>query len=851
MWSRPVRTLLTVASIIIGVAATVAVSIVTATTRESYETLFSAVQGRAALDVAAVSSASIPEELVPEVAAVDGVAAAVPIVQQLSAMTVGEQRVRLRVMGIDTERDSAVRNLRATAGRMLGPEDREEDNVMLEAEFARQLGINAGDTIRLLTRRRFRGERFGPVDMNVVGLVEFANASTQPELGLVFMTLERAQARYLGPGLIDVIQVVPEQNADVERLQERIQQILPEGIEARPPRASNLLEGTLKSSQQGLTLTTAFSLLLAGFIILNTFLMNIGERRRHLAIMRVVGATRQQIVWGILRESLGLGALGTLLGIGLGLVTAWLLTDLLARILDVALPSATQFMTSPWPYVLALLFGFILSTAGAVLPAVRAGRVSPLEGMSWVTRSDIAGAPRKYLYVGLIVFTISAIVIAAGIAGYISIDIPTYGAVGLLIGVVLIVPFILKPLASLAAWPARWIYRVEADLALKQILRHQGRTALTVGVLFIAGSTGVGMAHSILDNVRDVEEWYRKALIGDYYVRAMLPDVSTGMSADLPEDVGPELEAVDGIAYLDRVKLVEVQLSRPQDLPGKAEFPELTAIVVAREYNEPGELPLDLVSGDLNQLREQMAAGQAVIGTILANKMNLSAGDTVEVATQDGKRSIRIAAVTNDYLVGGQTVYLEWNNAKELFGFQGVDGFIIRAERDKLLEIRPELEQITRRYGVLLHSSADIGRQIDRIVLGIDGFLWGLVALGFVVAAFGVVNTLSMNVLEQTRELGVLRMIAMTKRQVRRTILTQAMIIGLVGLLPGVLAGLAVAYVINLAMEPSFGRPIEFNLHPWMMLSSFVGAMIITLIAAYIPAERAARINVVEALHYE
>ena len=119
------------------------------------------------------------------------------------------------------------------------------------------------------------------------------------------------------------------------------------------------------------------------------------------------------------------------------------------------------------------------------------------------------------------------------------------------------------------------------------------------------------------------------------------------------------------------------------------------------------------------------------------------------------------------------------------------------------------------------------------------------------VAAFGFVNTLTMNVLEQTRELGLLRIVAMTKKQVRRTILMQALIIGGVGLPPGILLGVGVAYVINLAMMPSFGHPVRFELHPEMLLATLIGAFVIVVIAAVIPARRATRINVVEALHYE
>ena len=121
----------------------------------------------------------------------------------------------------------------------------------------------------------------------------------------------------------------------------------------------------------------------------------------------------------------------------------------------------------------------------------------------------------------------------------------------------------------------------------------------------------------------------------------------------------------------------------------------------------------------------------------------------------------------------------------------------------------------------------------------------------FVVAAIGVVNTLTMNVLEQTRELGLLRIVAMTKSQVRWTILMQAIIIGCISLPSGVAMGIVVAYFLNMAMPASIGRPIDFHLYPRLVILTLLGAFAIVLIAAFFPARRATRINVVEALHYE
>ena len=137
------------------------------------------------------------------------------------------------------------------------------------------------------------------------------------------------------------------------------------------------------------------------------------------------------------------------------------------------------------------------------------------------------------------------------------------------------------------------------------------------------------------------------------------------------------------------------------------------------------------------------------------------------------------------------------------------------------------------------------------MILGIDGCLWGLVALGFIVAAFGLVNTLSMNVLEQTREIGLLRLVAMTKRQVRRTILVQAMLLGFLGVATGVIAGLGVAYLMNLTMWEAIGHEIALGFHPWLLAITLFGASVLTGLAGWLPARKAANINMIEALHYE
>jgi putative ABC transport system permease protein len=186
-------------------------------------------------------------------------------------------------------------------------------------------------------------------------------------------------------------------------------------------------------------------------------------------------------------------------------------------------------------------------------------------------------------------------------------------------------------------------------------------------------------------------------------------------------------------------------------------------------------------------------------------------GDELPIETREGVKRLKIAGLFNEYMVGGLSVYMARPLAKELFQVEGVDAYVIRAVPERLNDVKAQLQAICEKHGVLLHSFAEISKIIDGMIRGIQGSLWAVLILGFVVAAFGVVNTLTMNVLEQTRELGLLRIVAMTRWQVRKTIFTQAAMIGGLGLVPGTASGLAVGYLIHLATMPATGHPVELK----------------------------------------
>jgi putative ABC transport system permease protein len=229
----------------------------------------------------------------------------------------------------------------------------------------------------------------------------------------------------------------------------------------------------------------------------------------------------------------------------------------------------------------------------------------------------------------------------------------------------------------------------------------------------------------------------------------------------------------------------------------------------------------------------------------------LGVGDKIPLETQTGTVQLTVAATVNDYMAGGLTIYLTREVASDLLSVTGVDAYVIQAEPAKMEQLEQQLQQYCRDNGLLLQSYADLVQSIDAMINGVVASLWMLLALGCVIAALGLVNTLTMNILEQTREIGMLRVVAMTRGQVRRMIFAQATLLGLIGLVPGAISGVFVAYAISLSAQSVLGHAITFHFRPGLVLGCLVVGLLTVLLSSLIPAERAARLQLSSALHYE
>lgn len=831
---RPGRTLLTLAGIVIGVATVVAVTATIRATRQSYRAMFDEVGGKASLEVVAPGQGGFdPRPVYEVIESIKGVRGAVGLIQTRAGMVGAWGIAPVLVLGVDPEADLVMRTRELDRGTDIV----KQDGILLETKFAEQHSLTLGDRVTL-------GAEQGLTILPVVGLLKASGPALFNGGAIVVMRLSSAQKLFGMPGKVNSVQIVLEEGGSSERMSETINKRLTGGLQAQAPLArAGLAQGSLMSTEQALSALSVVSLVGGGFVILNAFLMNLGERRRQLAILRALGTTRRQVTRLLLHEALLLGIAGTVLGMMAGTGLARGMVKMHEKILGITLPPLQIGLE---PFVLALFFGPGLALVATIIPAWQAGQRSPLEAMRPRRSTPEAGEARSSwpLRIGLLSVAMCASFLLGALNSWWPSEVnslllaPTMML--FLFGCVLVLPSILTPLMALTRRLLAPLFGMEGGIALRQLERRHTRTALTVGVLFIGVIVTIGFGSSLLNNIHDIDRWYREAIPADILVRGSMPDAGTLWASPIPLRYGEELnERLDGKAEVGRINFVQVTVKGHP------------AILIAREFPSHRSLAMALVEGDETEVREGLARGEIVVGTALVHRTGLGKGDELPLMTLEGEKKLRIVGVTKEYTVGGMALYANWETTNRLMHLQSINAFEVYANAGRTEEV----ENIVRAYcgekKLLAQSNAQLRAFVDGVVAGVEGFLWVLIALEFVVAALGVVNTLTMNVTEQTRELGVLRAIGLKRGQVRKMVTAQAAALGILSVLPGVPAGIALAWLMNAATYPFSGHRVDFQLRPGFVATCAVLTLIVALLTSLLPARRASRLRIIEALHYE
>ncbi len=530
-----------------------------------------------------------------------------------------------------------------------------------------------------------------------------------------------------------------------------------------------------------------------------------------------------------------MGLAGTLVGIPVGIYGGALLMRTMAGMLGVTLPTRPDLN---WVFILGGLVGPLVCLAASWYPARKASRVSPLEGLRPTVTLEPGRGHRGTTLVGLAGLTITLVGGVGAARGYLPIWASVASLVVSLISVVLLLPIFLPPAVKLLAWPVHSWLGVEGDMSERLVLRRATRSALTIGVLFISISTSLGVGNAVFTIHDDIHRWIDRTITADFLLRVTMPDASGQAAASMPESLGDEIRALDGVERVDPV----VQI--PVDVGGQK------ARLIARDFSQYTEPPL-YVLGDDTHVLDQLRAGEAVVGSVLAERIGVHPGDTIAVTAGTQKLSFPVAALSTEYTLGGLILTIDRAVADRLFDAPGVAAFFIKAKPGYAAELEPQLRILEAEHGLMLQSFGEIVRLIDATVAGTTSGLWVLLVLGLVVGALGVVNTLTMNVLEQTRELGMLRAIGMRRRQIIKTVVGQAAIIGWIGILTGAASGVALSHTFNACLRSMFGRYMPFVLRPEFALALVVSGLAVVLISALVPARRAANLNILQSMRQD
>ncbi len=826
--ARRGRTGLSIVGIALGIAVLYASLATDAGIAASIDRTVRDLVGRADLRVQSFGPAGLSAETLAAIEAAPGVDLAAPALERRTylAPAIGDPDalgVPVTAIGIDPTREAAVRDLFLARGVPLG--GLETGQALISQTLAAASGTTVGGSITL------QGPD-GLVDVMVVGII----AGDGPLVGsagrTVVLPLGTMQ-RIFADDTVSRVDIVTGQGTTPAEVSVAIGLALTTQpyVLSSPNDVATSLRSSTADFRATTALLAAVALFGGAFLIFNTLSITVTERVRELGLLRAAGATRGQLVWFVVAQALVLGLLGALVGLAAGVGLAELMAIRLRSIESIPFERVDP---NPMSLAAVVAIGIGVTVAAALEPARRAAAISPVEALN--ARLEPAGARRARLR------WLVAVFVVVGLAGLLAWprDAGTAGLVRsaavylALFAAVLAAPVALGGLGRLAGLPFRGLFRLEERLARASIVRDRGRTTLTVGALTVGLAMVVAIGGVAHQSRLAATAWLGEVVPGDELLTSIRPIA-------LDEDVIDSLEAVDGVERVSPIALFEVARDGVR----------LDAAAIrGGDFRDDGRLTL--IAGErAAALTAIDAGGAAIVPRSVADRTGLGLDSTLTLAVGEGRVvDLRVVGVAARTLPGkvGEAVLVGWSDATGIFGLEGADVFAIRFEPGRAGDARPILESTARLAALEPNPVATVAGAVDSALGQVFGLFDALAIVAVIVAALGIVNTLTVSVLERVRELGVLRAAGMTRGQVRRTVVVEACILGIVGSVLGIVAGLVAGAI--LIVMTSGGR-LTLDV-PWTSILVAAGLGLgVSMAAAWYPARLASRLAIVAAVQHE
>jgi len=713
--------------------------------------------------------------------------------------------------------------------RPRGPTEASIDKAAAESS-----GLALGEEIRIVGQGSARSFRL--VGFTRLGSASFGGAS------IAQVTLPVAQLLTHKVGRLDQISVAARKSISPETLKRRIERVMPasarvETAKENADRGSEEIRDNLGFLQTILLVFGFVAVFVGAFLIFNTFSITVAQRVSEFGMLRTLGASRPQILITVLFEAIAIGLLGAIIGIGGGYVMAVLLNALL-KAFSVDLPT-TGLVMETRTVVIALLVGVVVTSVSSMVPALRSTRVPPIAALQSYTPP--ASRRRRVIF--------AAFSILLGLAGLGMVLVGLFGsgsagtraglmgagAVAIVLGVSLFSPRLVPPLAAISGWPLERIRRLTGRLARENAQRNPSRTAVTAAALMI------GLALVTFVTVFAAGLKSSVAQVIDENFEGGLVIQNTDGFSPIPAGAAAAARKVPGVELVATIRSTEAKLLGPGS---KAKVTAPSADVgraVEVEWKRGGP-------ATLRNLRD----GEAVVSDSFASDHGLAVGDRFRLLAQTGaKPAFRVAGEFDSKLgVFGSVLITQAVMTRAFEQTQDTIDFVITKPGADAGKVQAALSAGAERAfptaEVLNQQELKESReeQIEQLV----NLFYALLILAIVISLFGIANTLALSIHERTRELGMLRAIGMSRRQVRTMIRYEAVITALIGGILGLVLGVIFAALISQPLKDE-GFTLSYPVGSLILL--LIAAGLLGVLAAIPPARRASRLDVLDSLQYE
>ncbi|MGD9736053.1 MAG: FtsX-like permease family protein [Solirubrobacterales bacterium] len=840
--ARPLRSALTTAGIVLGVGMAFGVLILVTTIHSTFSNLYDAIYGNTSLTVSGKSEVgSLPAGTLAKVRRVDGVQGASGSVFGVYRL-IEDGRVNrgrtatLFVAGIDFDAPNT-----SGATTVQGHEPSGPNQIQLEAAWAEQHGYALGDAVRLAAPT-------GEAPLRVSGLYEFPTSLDLGGYGTAAMPVATARRLTGKRGSWDEVDVIVAAGASTAAVQRRIEAITGPGVEVTTP--SGLAEQA-NESLAGLDIVLYFfsgmALFVGAFLILNSFNMTVLQRIRELGTLRALGASRRRIAALIVGEALILALIGSALGLALGLGLAHLLAAVMRSLFG--LPVATLDVTLGSAAV-AIGVGLLATVAGALHPGLRAGRVAPIRALTGSAGRDRRAGLRRAL-AGLALFLPGLAI--GGLfwfsnqgSGTLARLVGVGSTIVMFVGMVLLAPFVVMPLIRLLAAPLTRLMPAEGRLASDSLRANALRTSATAAALVITLSVVVVdsmMSASFVGSIRDE---VNARFARDLTVQPLDYSEYGPPSGSISESLRRRIAALPEAGTVTPRRVVYMR-----KLPGGSE-PGLLVAVDPRAWPQADRSEYE--GGSTAAVMAGLQRGGAVLGMGFAEAAGLAVGDTVKLEGASGSRRAPVVGLLETFEANGNEVLVSLATMARVYGIQANSQLAVNARSPddaKALESAVDRLLAASYPGFEAVSNAEVKQDYEQQINQQFAFFNAIIGIAVIVGLLGIVNTLSMSVIERTREIGVLRALGGSRWRIRRALLDESLLVSLAGCIAGCLAGLLVGFVWIFSVRESTLGALRIEVPSGTLLAIALIGIAIGTLAAVVPARRAARLDPLQALTYE